>query len=336
MTTTDLTPAERTLLILLASGRQLPELAVELSLKRETLATYRSRVLRKLGAFTIPDAAAKAEKAGIIRRGEVTAQRPDVLALRLRELADTVGQALALHGAPSGVCVTCRTAAPCLTVRTLTGKSEPAVAVKPLPRVAAAREAMLHEADRLGMRITVRQVEALLSAATAHLEAPNRASKEDRPAALTHAALRAMLAAGWPVDWQMREAGLKGPQAYAILRQTRVQGSTERAVVGAAERLLGRDPVGAGVGPYQVVRARSRAADRGWSVDEFRLLVREAEGVEEESMTEEQFAQSRSEVVVELKYCGDAEQDHLLDGIQHPESEEAFFEMPGRKRPEAA
>jgi DNA-binding CsgD family transcriptional regulator len=335
MTATALTPAERTLLILLASGRQLPELAVELGLKRVTLATYRSRILRKLGAFTIPEAAVNAERAGIIRRGEVTAQRPDVLALRLREVADLVGQALALHGAPAGVCVTCRTAAPCRTVQTLTGKPEHAAEV-PQPRVAAAREAMLHEADRLGMRVTVRQVEALLSAATAHLEAPNRASKADRPAGLTHAALRAMLAAGWPVDWQMREAGLKGPQAYAILRQTRVQGSTERAVVGAATRLLGRDPVGAGVSRYQVVRARSRAADRGWSIDEFRLLVREAGGVEEESMTEEQFVQSRSEVVVELRYCGDAEQDHLLEEIQSPDSTEAFFEMPGRCRPEAA
>lgn len=53
-------------------------------------------------------------------------------------------------------------------------------------------------------------------------------------------------------------------------------------------------------------------------------------------MTEEQFAQSRSGAVVGLRPCGDAEQDHLLEEIQSPDSTEAFFEMPGRTRPEAA
>lgn len=47
-------------------------------------------------------------------------------------------------------------------------------------------------------------------------------------------------------------------------------------------------------------------------------------------MTKEQFTESRTAAVAGLRYSGDPEQDHLIDAIQHPESEEALYEMPSR------
>lgn len=141
----------------------------------------------------------------------------------------------------------------------------------------------------------------------------------------------------------MREAGLAENVASRVLRQARVYVETEALLVATAGRLLQLDPVAHGVRRHVVVRTRDWAVLNGWSVSD---LVRPERcvGVPLRSpyrrkgkvVTEEQFEQSRSEVVVELRPCGDAEQDHLLEEIQSPDSTEALYEMPGRCRPEAA
>jgi hypothetical protein len=207
--------------------------------------------------------------------------------------------------------------------------------------MARALAAMLAEAERLDVPVTAGQVEALLVQAAAHLlarEAPppvrgkvHRVSSRLVPAGRTHAAVRSMAAAGWPLQVQMREAGVNENAAFLILRQAWVYVATEALVVAAAERLLGVDPVARGVRRGLVARTAARARVDGWSVDEFRLLAREADGVVEgEVMTEQQQAEAQCAAVAELKYCGDPDQDHLLDAMQHPETEEALYEMPFR------
>jgi hypothetical protein len=50
-------------------------------------------------------------------------------------------------------------------------------------------------------------------------------------------------------------------------------------------------------------------------------------------MTDQQLADSHSPAVTKLPYTGNPEQDHLIDEIQHPESTEALYAMPGRPAP---
>jgi hypothetical protein len=158
-------------------------------------------------------------------------------------------------------------------------------------RMARARAAMLTEAERLDLPLTVGQLEVLLVQAAAHLlarEAPppvrgleHRVSSRMVSAGPTHAAMRSMAAAGWPFQVQMRDAGINENRAYAMLQQAWVYVETEVLVVAAAGRLLGRDPVECGVRRALVARMVARAAAEGWSVDEFRLLVTSGRGCSE-------------------------------------------------------
>jgi hypothetical protein len=47
-------------------------------------------------------------------------------------------------------------------------------------------------------------------------------------------------------------------------------------------------------------------------------------------MTKQEFDESRCAAVAGLHYCGDPEQDHLVDEIQFPEQTEALYEMASR------
>ncbi|MFD9128101.1 hypothetical protein [Kitasatospora sp. NPDC059571] len=47
-------------------------------------------------------------------------------------------------------------------------------------------------------------------------------------------------------------------------------------------------------------------------------------------MSGQDSADAASEAVTTLHYSGDAEQDHLLDEIQHPETTNALYELAAR------
>ncbi|GAA0696945.1 hypothetical protein GCM10010193_59710 [Kitasatospora atroaurantiaca] len=52
-------------------------------------------------------------------------------------------------------------------------------------------------------------------------------------------------------------------------------------------------------------------------------------------MTEHQDTESGADAVTSLHHCGNPDIDHLIDEIQHPETEQALYEMPARPaRPE--
>jgi DNA-binding CsgD family transcriptional regulator len=86
------------------------------------------------------------------------------------------------------------------------------------------------------------------------------------PAGPTLGAIRQMLAAGWPLLWQARQAGVSAAAMHRLLRREVVLAETETRVLATARRLLGRDPVEAGVDPRVVARARNEAQRRGWVV----------------------------------------------------------------------
>jgi hypothetical protein len=81
----------------------------------------------------------------------------------------------------------------------------------------------------------------------------------------THEAMHRMLAAGWPLLWQAREAGINPGGVNELLLRTEVLSTTEERVLAAAERLLRLDPVEYGINPRVVSRARNEARRRGWA-----------------------------------------------------------------------
>lgn len=85
------------------------------------------------------------------------------------------------------------------------------------------------------------------------------------PAGPTIDAFHRMLAAGWPLVWQAREAGVSAAAMHRLLERRVVLVETERRVLAAARRLLAADPVGAGVDRRVVARARNEAQRRGWA-----------------------------------------------------------------------
>lgn len=49
-------------------------------------------------------------------------------------------------------------------------------------------------------------------------------------------------------------------------------------------------------------------------------------------MTEQQQNEAQSDAVRTLPHCGNPDLDHLVDEIQHPETEEALYLMASRSR----
>ncbi|GJF31259.1 hypothetical protein [Kitasatospora sp. NBC_01539] len=47
-------------------------------------------------------------------------------------------------------------------------------------------------------------------------------------------------------------------------------------------------------------------------------------------MIDQEFTDAASEAVTTLRHCGDPEQDHLLDEIQHPETTFALYALAAR------
>jgi DNA-binding CsgD family transcriptional regulator len=84
------------------------------------------------------------------------------------------------------------------------------------------------------------------------------------PAGPSLDAIHQMLAAGWPLVWQAREAGVSAAAMHRLLERQVVLSTTEARVLAAAERLLRADPVEAGVDRRVVARARNEAKRRGW------------------------------------------------------------------------
>lgn len=50
----------------------------------------------------------------------------------------------------------------------------------------------------------------------------------------------------------------------------------------------------------------------------------------EDAVLDQESTEAASEAVSTLRHCGDPEQDHLLDEIQHPETTSALYELAAR------
>jgi len=91
-----LTKSERTLLCLLANGRTITQLTVELHLSRHTLNSRRSSTYRKLGVHSLGEAIDAATVAGIIVPADIVTgpiaerRRTALLEARVLELQRTV------------------------------------------------------------------------------------------------------------------------------------------------------------------------------------------------------------------------------------------------------
>jgi DNA-binding CsgD family transcriptional regulator len=94
------------------------------------------------------------------------------------------------------------------------------------------------------------------------------ASRTLVPAGPTLDAIHRMLAAGWPLVWQAREARVSAAAMHRLLGRQVVLSSTEARVLAAAGRLLRLDPLETGVDPRVVARARNEARRRGWAAQE--------------------------------------------------------------------
>lgn len=160
----------------------------------------------------------------------------------------------------------------------------------PALRHTAALAAMLRAADRQGMAVTVRQVEELLSAAAPHFEVRveervvveverevvvrecrrihvRRATLPTNvPAGPTVAVLRELVASGFPLMHLARMLHTGGTELTQLMQREHVRPGTEQRVLELGERLRGTDPLGWGVSPSGVVRARNYAARHGWTV----------------------------------------------------------------------
>lgn len=77
-----LTPAEATVLTLLANGRTAAALAVELCVGQRTIYTHRANALRKLGTRDFDQAVVVAQRAGEILPGNIVVASPGQLAHR--------------------------------------------------------------------------------------------------------------------------------------------------------------------------------------------------------------------------------------------------------------
>lgn len=90
-----LDPAEIRVLIMLAAGRSVESIAEHLGVKRSTVATHRSRILRKTGAATIASAFVEAERMGSVMRADMIGETPDVLARQRDDAEQRITRALA-------------------------------------------------------------------------------------------------------------------------------------------------------------------------------------------------------------------------------------------------
>ncbi|MGE7437561.1 hypothetical protein [Kitasatospora sp. NPDC001175] len=75
-------------------------------------------------------------------------------------------------------------------------------------------------------------------------------------------------------------------------------------------------------------RGRWMPIDVGPAIDDYQ--PHQLSSNKEEAMTKQEFDESRCAAVAGLHHCGNPEQDHLIDEIQHPESTEALYELPAR------
>jgi hypothetical protein len=140
----------------------------------------------------------------------------------------------------------------------------------------AALRAMLNTADRQDIPVSVRQVEALLEAAAEHLQtelpAPDSAAAPRAPqsgwvpAERTAAALRSLIADGWPLTYLAPRMGKTTAELSGVMRRRpHVTVRTEKAVLALEVELRGVDPVAAGVPPLASRKARNWAQREGWA-----------------------------------------------------------------------
>ncbi|MGE7437560.1 hypothetical protein [Kitasatospora sp. NPDC001175] len=137
----------------------------------------------------------------------------------------------------------------------------------------AALRAMLRAADRHRIPVNVRQVGLLLAAAAEHLqvdpstqaEAPCAPQSGWVPAERTAAALRSLVAGGWPLTYLAPRAGKTVAELSALMRRRpHVTARTEAAVLALEAALRGVDPVEAGVPVLAARKARNWAQREGW------------------------------------------------------------------------
>lgn len=81
--TARLTPSERTVLILLANGRTAESIAREQHLAVQTIRTYRSNAMRKLGARNLAEAVDSLVQSGMVLAGDITTPGPELLLAQL-------------------------------------------------------------------------------------------------------------------------------------------------------------------------------------------------------------------------------------------------------------
>lgn len=90
-----LDPAEIRVLIMLAAGRSVESIAEQLGVKRSTVSTHRSRILRKTGTVTIASAFVEAERQGAVMRADMIGETPDILARQRDDAEQRIARALA-------------------------------------------------------------------------------------------------------------------------------------------------------------------------------------------------------------------------------------------------
>ena len=150
----------------------------------------------------------------------------------------------------------------------------------------AALAAMLRQADREGMAVTIRQIEGLLAAAVPHLaevrveervvievdvrecrriHARRPTLSTNVPAGPTIAALQELVASGFPLQHLARMLQTGGTELTQLMQREHVRPATERRVLELGERLRGTDPLQSGVTRQGMTRARNHAARRGWT-----------------------------------------------------------------------
>lgn len=89
-----LEPAEIRILIMFAAGRSAESIAEQLGVKRSTVATHRSRILRKTGTATIASAFVEAERMGSVMRADMIGETADVLARQRDDAEQRIARAL--------------------------------------------------------------------------------------------------------------------------------------------------------------------------------------------------------------------------------------------------